>query len=334
MFLNVVVTLSLNPLNFLIAQLTPFFIGLTMLSFVLFQTRLAMSRTPVNIFVVLFFKFVNRCLTKSTIPFITVLKNESIAFQILEIIFLIAVVIVVIVLLIDVKRFLTKSTIHFITVENTLRMPVHILLIGLLNNFIKLVTPFNSFPKNDSWTKFQTNSIAPEKICLTPSHSFEKSPVNNPENVFTNPMITFKPPFITPLMFSHTILTTASTALKVKSNMPLISGSVNLTAPNAASSTGLTTFHMPPNTFEKACRKLDPSLSQNDFISEIFSLKKPTIAPMALETRSRIVLKAFLIPSTIDNTDSLVVKNSLIPDTAFRNASFNLFTVPRNVSDF
>src|SRR5690625_1923058 len=124
-----------------------------MLSFVLFQTRLAMSRTPVKIFVVLFFKFVNRCLTKSTMLFITVLKNESIAFQILEITFRIAVVIVVIVLLILVKLFLTKSTIHFITVENTVFIPVHILLIGLLNNFMKPVTPFSSFPKNDSCTK-------------------------------------------------------------------------------------------------------------------------------------------------------------------------------------
>src|SRR5690625_5014946 len=252
-----------------------------MLSFVLFQTRLAMSRTPVNIFVVLCFKFVNRCLTKSTIPFITVLKNESIAFQILEIIFLIADVIVVIVLLIDVKRFITKSTIHFITVENTLRMPVHILLIGLLNNFIKLVTPFNSFPKNDSWTKFQTNSIAPENICLTPCHMFEKSPVNNPENVLINPIMMSNPPLITPSMLFHTILTISKTALNVTSKMPLITGNANLTAPNTASSTGLTTFHMPPNTFEKACRKLEPSLSQNDVMTAILSWKNPTTAPIA-----------------------------------------------------
>src|SRR5699024_3827135 len=112
--------------------------------------RLAMSRTPVKIFVVLFFKFVKRCFTKSTIDFMIFLKNDSIAFQIFEIIFLVPVVIVPIVLLIDVKRFLTKSTIHFMTVENTLRMPVHILLIGLLNNFIKLPTPLINFPKNCS----------------------------------------------------------------------------------------------------------------------------------------------------------------------------------------
>src|SRR5699024_3467258 len=177
------------------------------------------------------------------------------------------------------------------------------------------------------------NFNAPLKTCLMPSHILEKSPVNRPLKVLTSPMITFSAPSMTPLIFSHTVLTIKSIALNVTLKILLMTGSVALTIPRIALSTGSTTNQMLLKITFIDSSICCPSESQKDFISLIFSEKKVTTALIAFVTLSFIKLKPDFIESTTYNTVSLVVRNSFIPLTALKKASLVLAITFLKLSD-
>src|SRR5699024_6735477 len=108
----------------------------------------------------------------------------------------------------------------------------------LINPSPSLNTP-KILPTNQSCTKFQTNCNAPKNICFTPSHIFLKSPVNNPMNTFTIPMITFRAPLITPLMAFQVETIIYLTKAQPTFIIPVITGMKNFTVATIAPNTAL-----------------------------------------------------------------------------------------------
>src|SRR5699024_10805191 len=184
---------------------------------------------------------------------------------------------------------------------------VHIFLMSIQKPLANPATPFKIRPINCNCIQFQTTFIAPVVSCLTPSHIFDQSPVNNPLKIFTAPMMTSSVPVMLPLMLPQIILMTIYTAFIAKPMTGLITVSnAHLTLSTNHSTIGDTQFDI----LLHASLRLGPSWLVN---SDIFVF----ISPKKLSTASN--------PGRIQSS---------IPKNTSFIFSPNLSMKLRNVSDF
>src|SRR5699024_5844862 len=212
----VLVTILDNPVRIFVNVLRTPFHKLDATDLILFSIKFQILTIVFLVFVVIDFRVLNNFVNIDLTLFHKLVAIDltllSIAVQILAIVLFIDVLIDLIMLSIFVKPDFTALN---TPVTDLVNMPVTLVHIPL-NKDVKDLTNvpaiFRIFPTNCSCIKFHKNLTAPENICCTPSHIFEKSPVNRPLNTLTTPIITSRAPVIMPLILPHTVLITNCTA--------------------------------------------------------------------------------------------------------------------------